>query len=217
MRIVAVSDLHGWLPPALPVCDLLLIAGDVCPDVAGSGMYELRDRIAPAQGAWLADVFAPWLESQPARTIAMCWGNHDYVGEVPACVPPLPAIILTDETREIAGLRIHANPWTHLSPETWAFDVPLDEIGERMARMPTDIDVLMTHGPPYGICDRTIRQDRAGSPALADAVARMRSLRLHVFGHIHEARGREGVHYNVSVLDADYRPHPQPVTEIDLS
>ncbi|KAJ7512427.1 Metallo-dependent phosphatase-like protein [Mycena galericulata] len=49
-------------------------------------------------------------------------------------------------------------------------------------------DILLTHGPPHDVLDLTTKTARAGCPALA---ARLRVLRprLHVFGHIHEARG----------------------------
>jgi hypothetical protein len=51
--------------------------------------------------------------------------------------------------------------------------------------------------------------------ALAEAVARAQP-RLHIFGHIHEARGREGTGHNVASVDERYEPYAQPITVIDL-
>jgi hypothetical protein len=54
----------------------------------------------------------------------------------------------------------------------------------------TNRTLRMTHGPPYNILDRTIAHNRAGCPSLLRRLGRMTSPpRLHVFGHIHEARG----------------------------
>ncbi|KAK7059726.1 Metallophos domain-containing protein [Favolaschia claudopus] len=49
-------------------------------------------------------------------------------------------------------------------------------------------DILLTHGPPHNLLDRTTRLAKAGCPALSARVSTLRP-RLHVFGHIHEARG----------------------------
>ncbi|KAJ7253763.1 Metallo-dependent phosphatase-like protein [Mycena haematopus] len=49
-------------------------------------------------------------------------------------------------------------------------------------------EVLLTHGPPYNLFDLTKVDTKAGCPALATHLATLRP-RLHVFGHIHEARG----------------------------
>ncbi|KAJ7089217.1 hypothetical protein B0H15DRAFT_279689 [Mycena belliarum] len=53
---------------------------------------------------------------------------------------------------------------------------------------PSPTDILLTHGPPHGVLDRTTKATLAGCPALAARLAALRP-RLHVFGHIHEARG----------------------------
>ncbi|KAI0823587.1 Metallo-dependent phosphatase [Trametes gibbosa] len=59
------------------------------------------------------------------------------------------------------------------------------------AHIPPNVDILMTHTPALGICDTTKRGKHAGCPALAERLndADMQSVRLHVCGHIHEARG----------------------------
>ncbi|KAH9931715.1 Metallo-dependent phosphatase [Epithele typhae] len=58
-------------------------------------------------------------------------------------------------------------------------------------QIPAGTHILMTHTPPLGICDLTKRNKNAGCPVLAERLTRddLKSCRLHVFGHIHEARG----------------------------
>jgi Icc-related predicted phosphoesterase len=206
MRIVAISDLHGYLPLQVPPSDLVLIAGDVCPDAS----------TREAQAVWLRDAFTPWAEQLETRAVVMCWGNHDFVGQLPSAeLPSLPVDVVTDRAVTVEGMTIYATPWTRSIPGVWAFDVELDELAARMEAIPGGIDILMTHGPPRGVLDRVVSGDRVGSTALAAAVARVRP-RLHVFGHIHESRGQEGTSYNVSVVDAQYQPYALPVTVIDL-
>jgi Icc-related predicted phosphoesterase len=193
----------------------LLIAGDICPDVPGSGNRAHLSRAAEGQAAWLVAEFVPWLDRAPVGDIVMCWGNHDYVGEVPAAVPAMPGRLLTDEEVTVRGLRVYGTPWTYLMPSLWAFDVPSNQLEAMMWRIPAGIDVLVTHGPPRGVLDEVAPGRLAGSQALADAVGRTKP-RLHVFGHIHEGRGQHGTSYNVSVLDERYQPYELPVTMIDI-
>ncbi|KAI0362597.1 Metallo-dependent phosphatase [Trametes cingulata] len=64
--------------------------------------------------------------------------------------------------------------------------------GKRIyARIPPSVDILMTHTPSLGVCDITKRGKHAGCPELAERLMDddMKSCRLHVCGHIHEARG----------------------------
>lgn len=56
------------------------------------------------------------------------------------------------------------------------------------------IDILLTHGPPYGQGDQTERGEYAGCPHLLRALMRSRPL-LHCFGHIHEGWGAQKIRW----------------------
>lgn len=61
-KIIAVADLHGHLPLDIPTCDLLIVAGDICPHFshkAGSA-----EDIA-GQVRFLEYRFKPWRLNLP--------------------------------------------------------------------------------------------------------------------------------------------------------
>ncbi|MDY3556164.1 metallophosphoesterase [Gemmata sp. JC717] len=220
LTVAAISDLHGHLP-AVPACDLLLIAGDICPS-SWPG----------PQAGWLAGAFRRWLDAVPAREVVAVAGNHDWAfeswdnrrafevdpgGADPLVLPGLRWHYLEDRAVEVFGLRIYGTPW-QLRCGNWAFNVDEPVLAERFARIPDDTDIVLSHSPPFGIGDLAPRRngggEHVGSPSLLDRVRRVRP-RLHVFGHIHEARGRwqeDGTTFaNVSVLDGRYDMVHQPM------
>ena len=173
MRIAAVSDLHGQLP-SIPPCDLLLIAGDVCP---------LSDHRGDAQRAFLEGPFSAWLARAPARAIAGIAGNHDLIAErEPALLAGLPWSYLCDSEADLVGLRIWGSPFAVTYGE-WAFMESDDELERRFAAIPAGLDVLLVHGPPYGILDHALRGVDTGSRALRRAIAARPPLARHLRSH----------------------------------
>jgi Icc-related predicted phosphoesterase len=81
--------------------------------------------------------------------------------------------------------------------------------------IPADTDVLITHGPPYGILDEVQRDPRP--VGCRDLMRRIEAIRprVHIFGHIHEGYGQieqnGTVFINASVLDVRYQPVNAPV------
>ncbi|KAJ8082629.1 hypothetical protein PM082_008484 [Marasmius tenuissimus] len=68
-----------------------------------------------------------------------------------------------------------------------------EEAEEIYQCIPDDTDILLTHTPPHGILDKTRKGKLAGCQVLKNVLdsGRLESLRLHVFGHIHEGYGAE--------------------------
>lgn len=57
--------------------------------------------------------------------------------------------------------------------------------------------ILLTHTPPYGKLD-LVGTKNVGSKALAEFIKRNSSnIIAHLYGHIHENIGNDGVHYNL--------------------
>ena len=80
--------------------------------------------------------------------------------------------------------------------------------------VPSGLDVLVTHGPPLGILDRTYDGQHVGCEDLKRTVEDKRP-KLHVFGHIHEGYGVERAaattFVNASLCDLSYRAVHAPV------
>jgi hypothetical protein len=232
MRIVALSDQHGFLPD-VPPCDLLIVAGDVCPDrVDGKLAHDHPER----QKAWFDTEGRRWLATTPASHRLLTWGNHDWCGEAfdfdadaPANADSCGLQIVVDEcvTVPMSGrsgsVSVWLTPWSNLFMH-WAFMKPLPDLATLYAGIPSGIDILVTHQPPLGYGDLhdpagTGRPQHLGNPDLLAAIDRIKP-RLVVCGHIHGGHGRfdrKGTTiYNVSVVDDCYRLKHSP-TIIDVA
>jgi predicted phosphodiesterase len=205
IRLVLISDTHGFHDFPVPAGDVLVHAGDGC----GRGtLDEAR--------AW-----AEFMRRQPHPHKVVIAGNHDRCfesdfDEAAALFEGLH--FLHDSACEIAGLRFWGAPWQpwFLS---WAFNLPRGpELAAKWALIPDDTDVLVTHGPPMGILDRTYAGEPVGCEELRAALRRVRP-RLHVFGHIHEGYGTAEVDkttfVNASICTLAYQP-TNPAVVIDL-
>jgi Icc-related predicted phosphoesterase len=101
------------------------------------------------------------------------------------------AVYLEHSAITLAGLRFWGCPVTPVLPHM-AFAVERGAASKKFwDKIPVGTDVLITHGPPFGILDKEdIWREHMGCVQLNKAVQRVRP-RLHVFGHIHGGRGRE--------------------------
>src|SRR5207253_9796503 len=100
------------------------------------------------------------------------------------------AIYLENSGTELDGLKIWGSP---VQPEfnNWAFNVARGAAIRRFWKMiPEDTDVWMTHGPPFGVLDKSHPSTaHLGCEQLAKIVEQINP-RLHVFGHIHGSYGQ---------------------------
>jgi hypothetical protein len=97
-------------------------------------------------------------------------------------------ICLCDSSASIEGVLFYGSPW---QPEfnAWAFNLPRgDALKAKWDLIPVGTDVLITHGPPSGIGDRSPSHGRTGCEELLEATLRVAPA-LHLFGHIHQDGG----------------------------
>lgn len=169
---------------------------------------------------WEVEEFAQWYSGLPFKNKIMIAGNHDFLFEdSPEVAKDIldrigGIIYLNDSGGELEGLKFWGSPvtpWFH----NWAFNRVEEKINEHWNLIPNDINVLITHGPPYLTLDATRMGLRVGCPRLANKIKGLSDLKVHVFGHIHEADGiveKNGVTYvNASILDLYYEVKNSPV------
>lgn len=203
MKIVFVSDTHGSRPPSPP--GSLLIH---CGDAAGTGSVSELAR------------FNEWCQAQrllyPMGVVHVP-GNHDKLAQTDSTFyrSMLPGVhVLIDEMVIIDGKVIYGSPWTPFF-NNWYFQLTNEEQARRIwDRMPEYVDVLVTHGPPRGILDKTDDGREVGCPYLMERVLQVKP-QIHAFGHIHESYGQQffnGTQFiNASHMNGDYRPTNAPI------
>ncbi|KAF9888462.1 hypothetical protein FE257_008569 [Aspergillus nanangensis] len=105
-----------------------------------------------------------------------------------------------------ALLIVYASPYTPSFGE-WGFQYASHE-GHKF-EIGTNVDIVMTHGPPRGVLDNTLSGQRAGCGHLFEMTARSRP-RMHCFGHIHGSWGGKLVGWRKSISEK-----PSHLTDID--
>lgn len=203
MKLVIISDVHNRMNKMpLPDGDVLVVCGDL------TSMGHVSEVLA----------FKKAVLKTSFPDIVVIAGNHDLTFDRdPDSVKPLlvhPRIhYLEDSGVEIGGLKFWGSPYTPTFGR-WAFMKSDAKLKDHWDLIPDNTDVLITHGPPYGILDETSRGDSAGSVTLLEAVKRVRP-RLHCFGHIHEAYGtttKDGTTFvNAATCTLQYIPSNEPV------
>jgi Icc-related predicted phosphoesterase len=183
--------------------DIIAHAGDL------SGHGETREIVS----------FLDWYALQPYKYKILVPGNHDFgfeegPEECAIMCQSRGIILLNDSGVTIEGIKIWGSPvqpWFH----DWAFNRRRGgEIRQHWDLVPRDTEFLITHGPPQGILDMTTYangdpREGVGCEDLIDMIEES-EIKLHVFGHIHEARGvlykKKCTYVNAAFLDRMYYP-----------
>lgn len=202
ISIVAISDTHGYLESVeVPDADILIHAGDV----TDRGEIEEVKR------------FNAHLGNLPHPVKIIIAGNHDFCfeREPEACAGLLTnGIYLQDQSLEIQGIRFYGTPWQPWFYD-WAFNLQWgSQIRAKWDLIPESTNVLITHGPPFGLHDQVIQGEKAGCRDLLEAVERIEP-KVHIFGHIHEGYGvtknENTTFINASICDESYQPRNEPI------
>lgn len=174
--IVAVSDTHQLHREIeVPSGDLFIHGGDFT--TFSKSVAAILD-------------FNEWLGELPHRWKIVIPGNHEFFLEADPSRRKLigTATMLIDQGVEIEGLKIWGSPVTPLYGGAFGRSSEQDRV-RTYSQIPDDTDILITHGAPFGILDRTPGTEyRAGCHELLDAVRRVKPM-LHVFGHVHGGYG----------------------------
>lgn len=208
MNLTLISDTHER-KLKLPEGEVLIHAGDI-------SSMGTREEITE---------FLNWFAETPFDLKIFIAGNHDFGFERDSewCLNEVSkykahgVVYLNDSGFTHKGVNFWGSPVT---PEfnKWAFNRARNEaeanfkfiktIKPHWDLIPDNTDVLITHGPPYKILDKTIYGQYTGCDLLRTKILEVKP-KIHVFGHIHESRGVETIdgvrYYNASCVDENYR------------
>ena len=233
MRIVIISDTHNKFISEndLPDGDILIHCGD---STNMGGAKEITDFVY-----WIMGI-------KKYSTKIFISGNHDFDFEynkrynIPVKTPWIKNLLYGENLTQSDCVYLENDEFTIEDPEfskpikfygspctpqfgSWAFMLPRnsDKLREEWEKIPTDTDILITHGPPHWILDTVSRHGTTkltGCELLFEKVREIMPL-IHCFGHIHDQHGiikhDETTFINASNCDDSYNMVYNPIV-IDL-
>jgi Icc-related predicted phosphoesterase len=239
MRITHISDTHNkhnQLNGLLPGGDLLIHSGDISSlgrkseverfvkwfndidnyankvfiagnhDMTFDREILLRDKLAHFEGRDRNDYDTSCSEGKPDWLDNLLQTGLNYN-----------VFYLENNFIEIDQIKIWGSPITPSFGYGWAFNKDRGyDINQIWNQIPNDTDIVITHGPIYGYCDRTYRtNENVGCEQLYHRLNEVRP-QLHFSGHIHEAYGYRntdwGYAFNGCNCDLSYLVNNKPMT-----
>lgn len=221
MKLICISDTHGRHSElgVLPDGDVLIHCGDFSSHGTPNETHRFLD----------------WFEAQPHQYKILIAGNHDCLMDDQHEMNSVISLTsnsesvdinvarsrirqgvkfkyLQEESIEIEGVRFYGAPYVAESMGTtpWAFGACNDLHADLIwSRVPNNIDILITHGPPYGILDKERlshghKPKHIGCDVLLMHVKGRIKPRYHLFGHCH---GQQGVHVTDSTTFMNVTSH----------
>lgn len=217
MKIVAISDLHGYLPEDIEPCELVLICGDISPLKIQGFNTLMRE--------WIIEIFKPWCESLPCDKVIFIAGNHDfYLNSNHNFIKEQfsnddKVTYLCNESyiytsKEGKNYNIFGSPYCKVFGN-WAFMRNDEILTELFSEIPENLDILITHDTPYGYSDICLEApwtnyEHIGNIPLRDAILE-KSPAVSLSGHLHSAshewiRIGNTKHINCSIKNEQYEP-----------
>lgn len=204
MKVVAMSDLHGYLPEDVEPCDVVCICGDIVP------LRYQMDMLKSV--SWFITDFWKWADGLPCQKVIFTGGNHDFFleefGPKKYCsgkqllgkllresVEHTKLVYLCDEGFEFEGKYFYGTPWCP-NLHGWAFYKPSKPLKKIFELIPQTrpVDVLLTHAPAaVGLVGHVLQDNRMvnfGCEELAEVLQNRPNVKYALSGHIHSGQHR---------------------------
>lgn len=184
MKLIAVADIHedegvlNWLPNLLPKADGLIVAGDVS-RFGGTSYFHRFFKVI----------------STPRISTFYVPGNHDVLMD-----PKLTNVIaLHGKSHRFYNILIGGLGGSKPTPFGTPFEIPDADAESVLSFMPDDLDVLVSHDPPFGTsCDVSSSGEHIGSVPVRKYIENSKP-KLVISGHIHESRAQDKIDNTIIV------------------
>jgi len=210
LKILHLSDTHNlhWTIEQtypMPEADIFIHTGDFSNQGTEAELVDFNN--------WLGTLKPRY------RYIIMILGNHDTGNSFDIDTTRAylnNATVLFHEEIQVEGLRIYGSPWVAKqpchNPDNTSFSPTI------FGSITNDLDILLTHGPPFDIFDKINDGMSWGSSNLLKMEIEKKRPKVHLFGHLHEQRGvwikdQDNIYQGGVEFDSwPFPDHPPPNT-----